>query len=643
MGENSAAIDLKVRDINTQEALTRALEKFTAFGDKVGGALKKIAVTAAGLFGLKKIFDFGQDALQSGMESEEAVTRLEAVLASTGNTAGYTSEQLQQMANDLMGLTNETDEAVMGVETMMLKFKNVRGDEFRRAMYASADLAKSLKMDLGSAAQVVGRSLQEPVMAMMMLRRQGIEFNAEEQKTITTMVQTNQTAEAQRLILDKLEAQYGKNAEKMRNTFGERMKNVWMRLGDVMDSLGLALIKAFTPVLPLIEGAVGAFEWLGGAAARLIELIAPGFEVVSAAIMKWYEDSQGYFESFYNTMKSFLEPIISWAIDAFAGYAAAVWTSYEAVYTALTGMVKSFMEWATSGDESVSTLVNIFNWLRDTVTGIFTVISTTISNWSLSWDLASTSATLQVVRIWENFKYYLGEVIPELLKWFGTTMIQLFTDAANFTMTVFSNLWKNIASFFENVWNWIKGDETNWEWTSLTEGLELTVKKWPDIVDRGKSEMEKVLEKDLDDLAGKYAKALDKTAVANASRKEVIKSGLTTALKNAWNAVAKPELKGPTDMTPNGDKYNDPRTAMKLGRPQGDKDFKAQFVDLTSLSKNIQQAAASASKDDKMIGAMDRNTVRQVQAIEEGNKELADQSDKLDKLIMAAELGGGLN
>jgi hypothetical protein len=60
----------------------------------------------------------------------------------------------------------------------------------------------------------------------------------------------------------------------------------------------------------------------------------------------------------------------------------------------------------------------------------------------------------------------------------------VFSAIANFTETVFSNMFGNVKEFFQAVASWLKGDGFDWEWTSLTKGLEITLKELPNIVGR---------------------------------------------------------------------------------------------------------------------------------------------------------------
>ena len=65
--------------------------------------------------------DIGQ-IISSTIEAEQAMAQLDAAVRSTGGAAGYTAEQLAQMAAAEQKLTTYGDEAIMQAQAVMLAY-----------------------------------------------------------------------------------------------------------------------------------------------------------------------------------------------------------------------------------------------------------------------------------------------------------------------------------------------------------------------------------------------------------------------------------------------------------------------------------------------------------------------------------------
>jgi len=144
----------------------------------------------------------------------KAIAQVEAGLKSTGNVAGKTSAELQKMASDLQKTTLFGDEDILQNATaQLLTFTNITGQQFDRTQKAALDLATRLDGDLKSASIQLGKALNDPVANLSALSRSGIQFSAEQKEVIKSLAETGRLAEAQTIILDELNKQYGGSAE----------------------------------------------------------------------------------------------------------------------------------------------------------------------------------------------------------------------------------------------------------------------------------------------------------------------------------------------------------------------------------------------------------------------------------------------
>lgn len=240
----SNVIEIVVRVVDQATAGIRTVTtQVNALGERVkaamGGmsALAKNALTFLGVgtavYAAGAAFRKMVTAIE---ENETAVAQLEAGIRSTGGVAGYTVEQLQDMAAHFQDITAYGDEAINQMQSVLLTFTKIRGEQFEQATMAVANLAARLKVDLQAAALQVGKALNDPVLGVSMLSRAGIQFTATQKQMIKSLVDTNQMVEAQKIVLAELETQFGGSAEAARNTFSGALAAVRNRFGDLFEA-----------------------------------------------------------------------------------------------------------------------------------------------------------------------------------------------------------------------------------------------------------------------------------------------------------------------------------------------------------------------------------------------------------------------
>lgn len=219
-------------------------------------------------------------------EQERAVAKVEQALVSTGNAAGFSLRQLQDEASALQKNTLFGDERILNDATaQLLSFTNITGDAFLRTQRAAMDIATVLDGDLKSASIQLGKALNDPVANLSALSRSGIQFSAEQKDLIHTLAQTNRLGEAQAVILEELERQYGGQAEAAARADGgaQQTANAW---GDVQEAVG----ELVSEILDLNDGnslLLDGLNWLG---AQIADVIAK-VRAAKRFFREWYEES----------------------------------------------------------------------------------------------------------------------------------------------------------------------------------------------------------------------------------------------------------------------------------------------------------------------------------------------------------------
>jgi hypothetical protein len=228
---------------------------------------------------------FAYRAVQESIAAEQISKRLNIAIRNTGGAAGITRHEIDSLASSMLKLTNFSDEAVRSAAASLLKFKGIRGEIYRDTLKLSADMAAAMGTDIGSAAQLLGRSLVNPGRDNEMLRRAGVVFTNTEREKMKNLAESGNTVGAQRMMLSAIQERMGGAAVGMaepftqaKNAFGELQEAAgdYLRKQYLLDEaagilrdgflkLSDNLAKSNGPLLSLASGLVLTLSKLGPA------------------------------------------------------------------------------------------------------------------------------------------------------------------------------------------------------------------------------------------------------------------------------------------------------------------------------------------------------------------------------------------
>lgn len=216
----------------------------------------------------------GVVALNNANTQAKAETKVATALKSTGNAVGYSLEQLKAYASELQGKTIFGDETILNdVTTRLLAFTNITGENFKRTQQIVLDMSTALEMDLGSAATMLGKALDDPIGKMSALSRAGINFTDEQKKMVKQLVETGDTAKAQTIILDALEQKFGGQAEaaaKVGMGALKQLKNSW---GDFLEQIGQTMTPFINKIAGFLQRIVAMLQGMSPTMQKVIVVI----------------------------------------------------------------------------------------------------------------------------------------------------------------------------------------------------------------------------------------------------------------------------------------------------------------------------------------------------------------------------------
>jgi len=202
--------DVKLR-VETEDAASQTLD---SIGDKLQG-LGEIFISVEGI---RKLID-------TITEAETATIRLDTVLRNVGNI-GVTRGEMDKFSESLLKNSVYTRQAGQAMQAMLATFQNLNGDQFRKAEQAILDFASFRGVDLTTAAQMIGRVLNEPAQALGLLTRMGVQFSQAQRDVIKDLVDVGNYAAAQDIILKRLTDTYHGTAETVSNTLGGALQQL---------------------------------------------------------------------------------------------------------------------------------------------------------------------------------------------------------------------------------------------------------------------------------------------------------------------------------------------------------------------------------------------------------------------------------
>lgn len=260
----AAAVEVVFRAV---DQITGPLKKFTGelqtFKGALGASVAGISVAAV----FRKFID-------EASAAEQSLVRFNRVFTAFGEQAGQTRTEMERFASATQTATRFSDDAVRNMQTQLLRFTSIGGENFKKARTAILDLSEAMGTDLETTAFTLGRALEDPVRGMNSLRRAGVILSEKQQDLIKKLVETGQIARAQGIILDQVAKIYGGSATDAAGTFSGALAQLNNKFGDLFENQALidslratinSLIKALDS--DLVKGSINliakAFEGWG--------------------------------------------------------------------------------------------------------------------------------------------------------------------------------------------------------------------------------------------------------------------------------------------------------------------------------------------------------------------------------------------
>lgn len=258
----------------TGQSLDKLQSSLSSAGNKMLGV--GAALTAATL-PLTLALKSGLDAL---VEADRRAAQTAATIKSTGGAAGVSADQVTGLTKSLRDMSGVSGANIRDGENMVLTFTNVKNsvgqgrDVFDRTTKAALDMSVALGTDVKTAAQTLGRALQDPEQGMGRLARAGVVLSEQQKQQIRDFTAVGDTASAQGVILDQVAKQFGGSAQAFGDSAAGQVGKLENKFTELKMTLAQELLPAFEQIVGVVTDAVDWFNGLDDGTKRWIATAA---------------------------------------------------------------------------------------------------------------------------------------------------------------------------------------------------------------------------------------------------------------------------------------------------------------------------------------------------------------------------------
>ncbi len=243
-----------------------------------GNIAKAAGLAGGAMLALTKTIQFIKGSIRSVSEFEVAVKKLDNVIRVTGGAAGFTTDEMIRMAEEMQSLTTISTSAAVEAQGILATFTQIGREVFPDALEAAADMSEMFGQDLRQSVIQLGTALNDPIRGTGRLMRIGISFTQQQRDMIEVLTETGDVLGAQRVILEELQREFGGAARAARDTFGGSIKTLQNNFSDLQRQIGgliteegglgdfIKAINEFLEVPQNFRNIIRAFQIMGATA-----------------------------------------------------------------------------------------------------------------------------------------------------------------------------------------------------------------------------------------------------------------------------------------------------------------------------------------------------------------------------------------
>lgn len=455
-----AFVELFADDTKLVRGLRLAERKLRAFGQKVsrlGGSMMKLSAVVVGpLLAASKAFSSMGDEVakmskRTGV-SVESLSQLRFVASQTGTEFGAMENALRKMQRSIYdagrGLSTQTD----ALSDLGLAFKDLDG-------LSPEDQFKLLADRIGG----VSDPTKKAAIAMSLFGRAGTAM-------LPMFAQGAAGIEALMVEADRLGLTISGKDAKAAEVFTDVLDTLWKSVKMGVFHIGAALAPAIQQAAQAMTEIVAkASAWIQQNQQILVTVLKVGAAVgaAGAALMALGLVMQGVAMTIGVVTKALV--ILLSPVGMVIG----------AVVALGTVLVSVFGRGQTLGEKFAHVMV----WMRDAVVTALSAVTFVFKRFGTAMDAVMLRGLYQATKFYNTFEHGFKHFVT-FLEWEVDSVVRILRMLSKSVDMVCLNISKNLAALWEAIKGFASGKGWHFEWTGLTEGLEVAFKKMPVIAKR---------------------------------------------------------------------------------------------------------------------------------------------------------------
>jgi hypothetical protein len=497
----------RAEQLNKTASSANTAKQAADVGKSIGGEVEtasQLGIAAIGAVGAAATAYFASVVAAAKQASENLKT--DQLVRATGEAAGWSTEQLKHMGEQLRKNSAYSASDVAGAQQALLKNPNIKGAEFDKALKTAADIAAVFGKQLPQAASELGEilaGLDDPMKVNgEMLKQYGVLLDDAQQGALKNAVATRDWAGAQEMVLGYLSKFDGAAKEagetgaggfdKLKNSILAAVVQIGGLNGDIGQLAGnvskvIDEFMSMTIVKDLLDIGVETLRVVSG-----WELMS---SVVDNAGKEWKEWGDQVSEIYHNVRDQTLE----------------LWNQFKA-----------------SAKEALDLVLSAFgsSWddIKATVTDSLDAISLLTTNFGLTAKYVWVGIELAAQQTWDAIQD-------------GLAALQVSFEAA----------WKSIAAGAEAAWDQIEeafgGPKAKSIGEAMSQAFNDGLKEGAAKYKFGDSDAAKKLKEELGDIVGQMDRARETVRARraeDAAKKDAKDKGLETPGKGTPYVNTKP-------------------------------------------------------------------------------------------------------
>ena len=243
-----------------------------------GKMMGVVAGVTAAIGALSGAFRFLGDSINEARAARKAMAQTAAVMKSMGRTES--PKALNKMIDSLEAASGIDGDNIRETTNVLLTFGDITGDTFEQANALALDLSVAFGKDLGSAATMVGKALNDPAKGLTALSRIGVQFTKQQEEQIKALTEGGEVAKAQKIILAELTKQVSGSAAAQ----ADGLQKTQVAWGNFKEAIGDVLLNLGRGVegLDLASGIRKATKWIKQNKDEIISVL----QLIMSAVFK---------------------------------------------------------------------------------------------------------------------------------------------------------------------------------------------------------------------------------------------------------------------------------------------------------------------------------------------------------------------